>query len=118
MEKIEVFEKYLQEVYRVLKPGGIAVLYFGRKHKYSINKSSRWRYLVDKWLEPWHMPKGYEELPAKVNMTNLRVSLKFAQKLAKNIGFEIEGLLVSRKTVPDGVNKYGGQNGFVCKKQK
>lgn len=116
VERIEVFENYVNEAFRVLKPGGVAVLYFGRKYQYSINQTSRPRYLIDRWLESFKMPKGYEELRAKVNMTNLRVSLKYAKKLASNAGFEVLDDLVSRKTVPDGVEKYGGQNGLVLKK--
>lgn len=116
LEKIEVFEAYLREVYRVLNPGGVAVLYFGRKYKQSINRDSKLRYLWDKWMEGIRMPKGYEELPAKVNMTNLRVSLSYATKQAKAFGFTVHKELVSKKTVPDGVNLYGGQNGLVLKK--
>ncbi|WP_102795720.1 class I SAM-dependent methyltransferase [Bowmanella denitrificans] len=113
LEKIEVFEHYLQEINRVLKPGGVAVIYFGRKYKHSINRDSRLRYLWDKWMEGFRMPKGYEELPAKVNMTNLRVSLSYARAQASECGFKVHKELVSKKTVPDGVTLYGGQNGLV-----
>lgn len=41
VERMEVFKNYLNEAYRVLKPNGIAVLYFGRKYTVSINRSSR-----------------------------------------------------------------------------
>ena len=116
LEKIEVFEKYVAEVYRVLKPGGVAVLYFGRKYKYSINRSSTLRYWLDRILERYKMPQGYEELAAKVNMTNLRVSLSYAMKTARGEGFEVIDTLVSKKTVPDGVHKFGGQNGLLLKK--
>lgn len=113
LERIEVFESYLKEIHRVLKNGGVAVIYFGRKYKQSINRDSRWRYLLDKWMEGVRMPKGYEELPAKVNMTNLRVSLAYASKKVKEAGFTVHKELVSKKTVPDGANLYGGQNGLV-----
>jgi ubiquinone/menaquinone biosynthesis C-methylase UbiE len=35
VEKIDVFNNYLIEAHRILKPGGFAVLYFGRKYTFS-----------------------------------------------------------------------------------
>ena len=58
IEKIEVFRTYLHETFRLLKPNGIAVLYFGRKYFLSINRASKILYLVDKYSERFIIPKG------------------------------------------------------------
>ena len=88
VEKIRILEKYFQESSRVLKKNGIAVLYFGRKCSFSVNKSSRLLYLLDRMAEIVFLPNGYRELPARVNETNLIVSLPKAKRLAKNAGFK------------------------------
>ena len=51
VEKMGIFEKYLQESSRVLKKDGIAVLYFGRRCSFSVNKTSRLLYLLDRMAE-------------------------------------------------------------------
>ena len=117
VEKIEIFNAYLRETCRVLKPDGIAVLYFGREYKYSINKSSNFLYLLDRMYEKIKLKKGYREIPARVNETNLKVSLPYAKKLAEETDFKILKTLVSRRKVPDGVSLYGGQNGLVMSKK-
>lgn len=116
VEKMGVFENYLNETYRILKPNGIAVLYFGRKSILSLNRSSRILYFVDRFVEYFLLPKGFQELPAKINCTNLIVSLSYARSLARKTGFEVLSELVSHKKVPDGITLYGGQNGLVMRK--
>jgi ubiquinone/menaquinone biosynthesis C-methylase UbiE len=118
VEKVEIFSNYLSEAHRILKPGGIAVLYFGRKCIFSLNRSSRVLYLVDKFAERILLPKGFREFSAKVNDTNLIVSLPYARSLARKMGYEILSELVSRKNVPDGITLYGGQNGLVMRKEQ
>lgn len=115
VETYEIFCGYLAETQRVLKPGGLAVLYFGRKSLLSLNRSSRWRYWVDRALERLLIGK-YRESAAKVNSTNLRVSLSHAKALARRRGFTVLRTLVSHKRVPDGTRLYGGQNGLVLRK--
>jgi SAM-dependent methyltransferase len=116
VETYAVFKRYVEETYRVLKPGGLAVLYFARRYRWSFDRSSRFLYGLDRLLEPLFLWKGYEELPAPVNSTNLRVSLRQATSLARAIGFEVVRTLVSRRRVPDGAALYGGQHGLVLKK--
>lgn len=118
VEKIEIFQNYLDEVYRVLKPDGIAVLYFGRKNILSLNRSSKVLFILDRVLEPFFLPYGFKEIPEKVNCTNLIISLRYAKSLAKKRGFEILSELVSHKKVPDGMHLYGGQHGLVIRKLK
>ncbi|HEU4505151.1 MAG TPA: hypothetical protein VFR79_09985, partial [Nitrospira sp.] len=106
----------VEETYRVLKPGGLAVLYFARRYRWSFDRSSRLLYGLDRLLEPLLLWKGYEELPAPVNSTNLRVSLRQATLLARAIGFQVVRTLVSHRRVPDGAALYGGQHGLLLKK--
>lgn len=117
IEKMEVFEQYLRETYRVLKPDGIAVLYFGRKYVLSMNRASRFLYYIDRLAERFLLPGGFQELPARVNCTNLIVSLPHAKSLARRAGFEVLAGLVSKKGVPDGIERYGGQNGLVIRRR-
>jgi len=113
VEKYAVFARYLEEAYRVLKPGGVAVLYFGRKYRWSFNRSSRILYALDRLIEPLLLRDGFEEIAAPVNSTNLRVSLSHARRLAASVGFTVVRTLVSRRRVPDGISLFGGQNGLV-----
>lgn len=116
VETYSVFTRYFEETFRVLKPGGIAVLYFGRRYRWSFNRSSRLLYAADRLMEPVLLRHGYEELPAPVNSTNLRVSLRHAKSLSRSLGFSVMRTLVSRRKVPDGVTLYGGQHGLVLRK--
>jgi ubiquinone/menaquinone biosynthesis C-methylase UbiE len=116
VEKYEIFKNYLVETYRILKSKGIAILYFGRKCTLSLNKSSKILYVIDKITEPFFMPRGFMEFPARVNDINLIISLSHAKILVRDIGFEILDELVSRKNVPDGTRSFGGQNGLIIKK--
>ena len=116
VEKYSIFKRYFEETYRVLKPGGLAILYFARKYGWSFNRSSRLLYAVDRITESLRLRKGFEELAAAVNGTNLQVSLSHGRRLSSSIGFTVLQHLVSRRRVPDGVDLYGGQNGLVLKK--
>jgi len=118
VEKMQVFENYLHETYRILKPNGIAVLYFGRKCILSTNRASRMLYSVDRFAERILLRRGFQELVSKVNCINLIVSLSHAKSLVRNACFEVLTELVSRKKVPDGIKLYGGQNGLVIRKYK
>jgi len=117
VEKYEIFVSYLRETYRVLKPGGIAVLYFGRKTCFSPNRRSRLLVLADRVLEKILLTRGFRERPARVNEINLVIGKSHAKRLVKSIGFKILEEMVSRKKVPDGISKFGGQHGLVLAKQ-
>ncbi len=116
LERVEVFNDYLVEIARVLKPGGLAVLYFGRRAKYSHNKSSALLYAIDRAMERVWMPRGYHEFPAKVNAENLHVALFYARKQAIAAGFRVLSGLRSHKGVPDGYGRYGRQHGLLLQK--
>ena len=118
LEHIEVFNTYLTEIARVLKPGGLAVLYFGRRAKYSHNKSSSLLYAADRVMERLWMPRGYHEFPAKVNATNLHIALFYARAQARKSGLQTLGTLCSHKGVPDGYGRYGRQHGLILRNSK
>jgi ubiquinone/menaquinone biosynthesis C-methylase UbiE len=117
LERIEIFNHYFEETYRILRSNGIAVLYFGRKSFFSHNRKSVFLYWIDRILENLLLFKrGFVEIPAKVNETNLIVSLYYVKRLVRRLGFEILGIVVSHKKVPDGVSLFGGQHGLILRK--
>lgn len=116
LEYIGVFDGYLAEVARVLKPQGLAVIYFGRRTAFSHNRSSRALYVLDHVLERIYMPKGYREFPARVNAENLYVGLPYAKRSARRHGLRVLAELPSHKGVPDGYGRYGRQHGLVLQR--
>ncbi|MEX2160736.1 MAG: class I SAM-dependent methyltransferase [Anaerolineales bacterium] len=114
--KIEVFRSYLADSLRLLKPGGVGILYFGRKVKYSANKKSPLLFKLDSILEGIWLPEGYLEFSAEVNHTNLIVTRAYAKRLAQSIGYKVLGFTVSYKKVPDGFGSFGGQHGIMLRK--
>lgn len=113
VEKIEIFKDYVNEIRRVLKPGGVAVLYFGRRSTLSYGRASKMLYAVDVLLERIFLPKGYREIPARVNCTNLVISLAHAKKIVREAGFRVCSSMPSRRKVPDDYILFGGQHGMV-----
>ncbi|PJA45306.1 hypothetical protein CO174_03935 [Candidatus Uhrbacteria bacterium CG_4_9_14_3_um_filter_50_9] len=113
VEKIEIFDSYITEAYRVLREGGYAVICFARLSRYSVNKKSRLLYLLDRYLEKLHR-KPYKEILARVNCVNLTISMKYAKEQVTQAGFTILSEEVSRKL--PGLQKYGGQYCLVLQK--
>ena len=116
IEKMELFRKYFKETFRILKPGGVAILYFARYCRFSKGRSSLLLYWLDNLLELILLRRGFIEVPSQVNDVNLIVSVNYVKNLSEKIGFQVKGLVVSRIRVPDGINLYGGQHGVVIRK--
>jgi ubiquinone/menaquinone biosynthesis C-methylase UbiE len=114
VEKIEIFNNYLNEAYRVLRDGGYAILFYGRLHRRSINTRSRILYFIDRILDR-ASHKQYKEFAAEVNCTNLIVANKYVRGLCQRLGFEILQEGVSRK-IPD-TAMYGGQSYIIVRKK-
>lgn len=116
VEKIRIFRKYFMETFRVLKPGGVAILYFGRYSRFSRGRSNYWLYLIDNLLEIILLHNGYLEISSRVNDINLIVSAKYAKNFSWALGFQVLGFTVSRIAVPDKLGSYGGQHGILLRK--
>jgi ubiquinone/menaquinone biosynthesis C-methylase UbiE len=116
VETLTRLRGYLQETFRVLKPGGLAMLYVGRLRTWSTHRDSKLRLACDLILERVRMPRGYEELDAPVNSTNLRVTRPFMRSLVRDAGFVPLMTNVSRRRVPHETGHFGGQHGFLVRK--
>jgi ubiquinone/menaquinone biosynthesis C-methylase UbiE len=117
VERVAIFAGYLAELHRTLKPGGLVMLYFGRLCKFSLGRSLPAFYWLDRAAELVRMPRGYREMAAPVNHTNLHVTRPHAASLARRAGFAVLRGTVSRRRVPDGTGLYGGQHGLVLKRE-
>jgi ubiquinone/menaquinone biosynthesis C-methylase UbiE len=96
----EVLDRYVAEVRRVLRPGGVAQLYFGRFKKASV------RAQLTGFL------RGYVEITdAPVNHTSLVVTKRVMKRLCRSHGLDVVDCGPSYKTVPDGYpHARGGQH--------
>jgi ubiquinone/menaquinone biosynthesis C-methylase UbiE len=111
-----VLERYLSEISRILKPGGIASLYYGRPYSYrtrtSKNDLVKIAYSMIEPLAEFFIldlfGNGYRTFPnAEANGVSLMVSRRKMRKISKELGFEIvsqqnnrnwsQGLIVLRK---------------------
>lgn len=111
LEKIEAFENYFAEISRVLKPGGVGIIYFGRWMRFSFEQQNAFWLKLDHFLERFAMPSGYLELPARVNETNLRVSLRHVLRILRRQGLKLAGTFTSYRGLPARRGCFGGQHG-------
>lgn len=92
LPSLDVFRTYVDESHRVLRPGGVAQLYFGRLT--GRNPLRRMREIPD----------------APVNHVSLELAPRHAARLCRQAGFDVVGRGVSHKNVPDGYpDAVGGQ---------
>lgn len=116
MERIAIWQSYLRETFRVLRPGGLAMLYFGRWAPLSLGRERPLAYLAERFCERFFLRQGYKEIPAHVNDTNLIITLPFAEKFARSLGFVPLRKTVSHRRVPDGLSIFGSQHGLLLRK--
>lgn len=116
VETLEIHKSLIAETWRVLRPGGVAILYHGRISRLSCDTSSRLRLALDRLLEATVFRGTCRANPARVNDVNLRLSEPLARSIARDAGFTCAGAFVSRKRVPDGYARYGTQLGLLLKK--
>ena len=114
---VENVQKYLAEIYRVLKPGGVAVLFFTRLIR-SKPKQMWTEVEVDMQKETEHIDGYREGGPlSKVRSINLVMSMWKMGLLATAAGFDIEDKTASWDDSPTR-KVYHGQYGIVLSKPK
>jgi ubiquinone/menaquinone biosynthesis C-methylase UbiE len=116
VQYLEVFQRYLEESARVLRRGGMALLYFGRFNRFSVNSTSLIRYMMDLAAEPMIYRGSYREMDAAVNSTNLQVHPIKVIQMAENAGLKLQGLLVSKRRASGSALRFGRQHGILLQK--
>jgi len=116
VEKIDIFKGYINEIHRILKFNGIAIIYFGRFVKFSYGSTKRIHNLLDYLIELIYLQKGYKEFLSEVNSTNLIISKRYAKALFKNSGFKILKNFISCENIENKKFQYGRQYGFILSK--
>ncbi|MDL1894826.1 class I SAM-dependent methyltransferase [Anaerolineae bacterium CFX7] len=101
----DVLESYITEVFRVLRSGGIASLYYGRPYSFRA-KSAKSPFISTLYhtIEPFAellldiRSNGYRCLPdGPANSMSLMVTQRKIKHLAINCGFEVISLRTNRK---------------------
>lgn len=111
---IQVVEEYLKEMFRVMKEGGVAVLFFTRLIR-SHQVQSMNQYVEDMKKENLHQTGFREGGPlTRVNRPNLIMSFWKMERLAKEHGFSVIGATHSENEE----GKVCGQHGLVFMKPK
>lgn len=116
VEHLAIHRALVAETARVLRPGGVAVLYHARLSRLSPHTTSRLRLALDWLIEQTIWRDRYREYPTHVNDINLRLSLPRAQSEAHAAGLACEAVYVSRRRLPDGFRSFGEQFGLVLRK--
>ena len=109
--KAEIVRKYLVECYRIMKSGGVAVLYFARMNRQKPNETK------EEWEESIAMEKDvYQEKIKPVNQINLTISMGWMEAEAWKAGFQILERTASTVAVHH-IEYYHGQHGLVLRKE-
>ena len=117
VETLGIFTTLIEETARVLKRGGVAVLYYGRYSKFSLDTSSRVRLALDRLLEETVFRNRFRENAAKVNDVNLMLAAPLARSICERAGLRCVRSFVSRKRVPDSYRRFGRQFGLLLEKR-
>ena len=115
MGTIAVVESYLKDIFRVLRPDGIAVIYFARMYRKKGHETK------DEWLESIDrehaLPLYREKGPKKIQKINLTISMRWFEQTAEKYGFELVEKTASTRAV-HAIEYYHGQHGVVLRKPK
>jgi len=111
---VENIRNYLKEVYRVMKPGGVGVVFFSRMLRSALHQP--WSEVL-KDIEKEKEGPGYREggPKTKVRGINIQMSMWYMEDLAKSTGFD----LLDRTGSWDMIHKrryFFGQYGIVFRK--
>ena len=114
---IQIVKSYLSEIKRVLKPKGIAVLFFARALRTGTSQTHQ-EYLKDTKREEKD-GIDYFELDEAVRkniwLTNLRISMCYMKSLASKANLTVIKHGGSHVTLNDGSTVYGGQHFIVLR---
>lgn len=106
--------EYLKEAYRVLRPGGIAIIYFTRVLRRK--KHQTWEEVLEDVQEELNRKVEYREKEGvAVNRINLALSLWWMEEQASKIGFRKAAVTASSKRL-DNVPYYHGQYGLILRR--
>ena len=116
-----VFEHYMSEIGRVLRPGGVAQIYFGRPFGYrtwSLPSGwlQRFAFALERLAEFWICDtfwNGYRESAGSSLGTTFMVSYRRAKEVAIKNGLKVVGTGPSYYRVPDQYPRLGTQR-FLC----
>ncbi|KAA3646417.1 MAG: class I SAM-dependent methyltransferase [Chloroflexi bacterium] len=98
----QALEGYIAAVSRILKPGGVAQLYFGKFGQLSFGEQLRYRL------------QGYKEITnAEVNHTSLVVHSGKMKSLCGRYGLRVVDFGISYKNVPSGYPGSPGNQNYV-----
>lgn len=108
---VETVKKYMYEIHRTLKYGGLAVIYFARPYRKSKHETKEeWEKAIDQ--EPEFTELG----PKLIQKINLKLSMRYMVSLSKDVGFHVLEETGSTKKI-DGIEYYHGQHGVVIRKE-
>jgi ubiquinone/menaquinone biosynthesis C-methylase UbiE len=111
---VENIKKYLEEIYRVMKPSGIGIVFFSRMLRSDRNQP--WSEVLKDIKKEREIPGFREGGPkTKVRGINIQMAMWYMEDLAKGAGFE----LLSRTGSWDIINKrkyFFGQYGILFRK--
>lgn len=111
--KIKFAKNYLLESYRVLKDGGLAVIYFSRLFRKKKHETeTEWRKAIEE--EEKHVP--YIESESKIQKINLKISMKRMISMAEDVGFTLVETTASTRKINE-ILYYHGQHGVVLRKE-
>lgn len=116
-----IFDRYVSEIARVLRPGGIAQIYFARPFgwmtwKFSpgpLEKLARAFERLTEFFVVDLFGKGYREYPNDPLSTSLLVSYRKAKSVARKYGLEVLGTGSSYYKLPSDYPRLGTQR-FLC----
>jgi len=113
--KIGIASDYLRDAYAVLKPGGLALIYFSRMYR------SRKHETKEEWLaaiEHEEEMERYREISGStIQKINLQISMQQMVDMCECVGFEVLERTASTRRI-DGILCHHGQHGVVLRKEK
>jgi len=110
---ITIADSYLKETFRVLRPGGLAVIYFARIQRSKKRQTKEeWKHDIKHEQFEWLQKDN-----VKIQKINLTISMKWMVNRCKEIGFEVLEETASTINIHE-ITYYCGQHGVVLRKPR